>query len=191
MIVCRRKFLRLSGAFVSTAGLSLTAPALAAPALVGLKKLNVRTLSFDCTNTGEQLNDVDYWVDGQYVPDALADINDALRDYRTDEVYPIAPKLLDLMYEIGCKLDTDCRFELTSGYRSPETNASLHELDSGVASNSLHMKGQAADISLPGRELRDLYDAALGLRIGGVGYYPDPDDDFVHIDIGRVRRWEG
>ncbi len=53
------------------------------------------------------------------------------------------------------------------------------------------MKGQAADISLPGRELRDLYDAALGLRIGGVGYYPDPDDDFVHIDIGRVRRWEG
>jgi len=78
---------------------------------------------------------------------------------------------------------------LTSGYRSPETNAELHELDSGVASNSLHMKGQAADITLPGRPLRTVYESALAMRIGGVGYYPD--DDFLHVDIGRVRRWEG
>ncbi|HXJ00558.1 MAG TPA: DUF882 domain-containing protein [Micropepsaceae bacterium] len=191
MRISRRRFLRIGGgaAFVSVTGLA--APALAAPALVGLKQLNVRTLSFDCTNTGEQLNDVDYWVEGKYDPDALDDINDALRDYRTDEVHPIATKLLDLLFELGTKLETDCRFELTSGYRSPETNAALHELDSGVASNSLHMKGQAADITLPGRSLHAVYEMALAMRMGGVGYYPDPDDDFVHIDIGRVRRWEG
>jgi uncharacterized protein YcbK (DUF882 family) len=94
------------------------------------------------------------------------------RDYRTDEVYPIATRLLDLLYRLGRSLDTDCRFELTSGYRSPETNAALHELDAGVASNSLHMKGQAADITLPGRSLKQLHEAALAMRLGGVGYYP-------------------
>ena len=188
MRISRRKFLRIgsgaSFALVSTR-------VFAAPALVGLKPLNVRTLSFDCTNTGEQLNDVDYWIEGQYVPDALCEIDDALRDYRNDEVYPIATRLLDLMHQLGRKLETDCRFELTSGYRSPETNAALHELDAGVASNSLHMKGEAADITLPGRSLAQLHEAALALRLGGVGYYPAPEDDFLHVDIGRVRRWQG
>jgi uncharacterized protein YcbK (DUF882 family) len=37
--------------------------------------------------------------------------------------------------------------------------------------------------------LRKLYEAALAMRVGGVGYYPD--DDFLHVDIGHVRRWEG
>ena len=175
----------------SAAAWRSTTPALAAPALVGLKNLAVRTLSFDCTNAGETLNAVDYWVEGKYVPDALAEINNAMRDYRTGEVYPIATNLLDLLYQLGRRLDTDCQFELTSGYRSSETNANLHELDSGVATNSLHMTGQAADISLPGRPLRSVYETALAMRLGGVGYYPDPEDDFLHVDVGRVRRWEG
>ena len=188
MRISRRKFLRLGGA----ASLALVSTrVLAAPALIGVRELNVRTLSFDCTNTGEQLNKVDYWVEGEYVPDALDEIDDALRDYRNDEIYPIATKLLDLLHQLGKNLDTDCRFELTSGYRSPETNAALHELDSGVASDSLHMKGQAADITLPGRSLKQLYEAALALRLGGVGYYPAEEDDFVHVDIGRFRRWQG
>ncbi len=190
MSISRRGLLGMSGAaLVCATSVSFTARAHAAPALVGLKELNVRTLSFDCTNTGEYLNAVDYWIEGKYVPDALAEIDDALRDYRSDEVYPIATHLLDLLYQIGRTLDTDCQFELTSGYRSPETNAELHELDAGVAANSLHMKGQAADITLPGRPLRKVYEAALAMRVGGVGYYPD--DDFLHVDVGRVRRWEG
>lgn len=191
MGVSRRKLLGAGLAFASVSALSWAAPALASPALVGLKKLNIRTLSFDCTNTGEQLDEVDYWVEGEYVPDALAQIDEALRDYRSDEVFPISTHLLDLLHELGRRLDTDCRFELTSGYRSPETNAMLHELDSGVAADSLHMKGMAADITLPGRPLHKLYETALGLRLGGVGYYPAPCDDFLHVDVGRVRRWEG
>ena len=51
------------------------------------------------------------------------------------------------------------------------------------------MKGQAADITLPGRPLRRLYEAALAMQLGGVGYYPD--DNFIHVDVGRVRRWQG
>lgn len=180
-----------AAAVLSAGSMSFGTAAVAAPSLAGRRKLAVRTLSFDCTNTGEQLFGVDYWVEGEYVPGALSDINWALRDYRTDEVYPIATNLLDLLHQLGTRLETGCRFELTSGYRSPETNAALHELDAGVASNSLHMKGQAADISVPGRLLRKVYETALAMRLGGVGYYPDPDDDFIHVDVGRVRHWLG
>jgi uncharacterized protein YcbK (DUF882 family) len=177
------------GALVSAIASGLRTQAIAAPALVGLKRLNVRRLSFNCTNAGEELSSVDYWIEGTYVPEALAEINWALRDYRTGDVHPIAPPLLDLLYQLGRALDTDCSFELTSGYRSPRTNAALHELDSGVAINSLHMKGQAADITLPGRPLAEVYKTALAMGLGGVGYYPH--DNFLHVDIGRVRRWEG
>ncbi len=111
----------------------------------------------------------------------------ALRDWRADEVLPIEPKLLDVLYQLGRRLETNCRFELISGYRSPQTNAILRAADAGVASNSLHMKGWAADVSLPGRPLEQVHEAALALKMGGVGYYPDAD--FVHIDVGRVRRW--
>ena len=188
MRMSRRHVLTIgAGAAVAT----LASPVIAAPALVGLRKTRVRTLTFDCTNSGEQLIGVDYWVDGEYVPDALDEINWALRDYRNNEIYPISTHLLDQLYELGTRLDTDCSFELTSGYRSPETNEALHELDPGVAANSLHMQGMAADITLPGRPLRKLYETALAMRLGGVGYYPDPDDDFVHVDVGRVRRWVG
>lgn len=193
MRVSRRQVLSIggAGALLSAGSISFATRAVAAPSLIGLRKLAVRTLSFDCTNAGAQLKRVDYWVEGEYIPGALSDINWAFRDYRTGEVYPISTDLLDLLYQLGTFLETDCRFELTSGYRSPETNAALHELDAGVSSNSLHMKGQAADISVPGRPLHNAYETALAMRLGGVGYYPDPDDDFIHVDIGRVRHWVG
>jgi uncharacterized protein YcbK (DUF882 family) len=190
MDVSRRAMLRLSGgALASAVALSVAAPVLAAPAIVGLKKLNARTLSFDGYNTGEQMKAVTYWADGAYIPDALAEIDNAMRDWRTDEVSPIEPKVLDVLFEIGSALETDCQFELISGYRSPKTNAMLHKIDPEVATDSLHMKGLATDISLPGRPLRKLYETALALRMGGVGYYPD--SDFIHVDVGRVRRWVG
>jgi uncharacterized protein YcbK (DUF882 family) len=78
-------------------------------------------------------------------------------------------------------------FHVISGYRSPKTNAALHQNSSGVAKKSLHMQGKAIDIRLPGRKLHDLRKAALDLQLGGVGYYSK--SDFVHIDTGRVRHW--
>ena len=78
---------------------------------------------------------------------------------------------------------------MISGYRSPQTNAGLHEKSSGVASKSLHMEGMAMDVRLPGRALAKLHDAAIALGQGGVGIYPT--SDFVHVDVGRVRRWKG
>ena len=49
------------------------------------------------------------------------------------------------------------------------------------------MQAMAIDIRVPGIPTVQLRDAALALRRGGVGYYAA--SDFVHVDVGRVRRW--
>jgi uncharacterized protein YcbK (DUF882 family) len=182
MTLKRRELLR--GGLVTAAG-SLALPALPAFAF---PEANARRLGFNHLHTGETL-DVVYWEDGAYVPDALMAVNHVLRDWRTDTVHEIEPRLLDLLVALQGRLDKSERFDVICGYRSPATNAMLHERSAEVATHSLHMVGQAIDIRLPGVELANLRDAALNLAVGGVGYYPA--SDFVHVDIGRVRRWDG
>jgi uncharacterized protein YcbK (DUF882 family) len=145
-----------------------------------------RSLSLLNLHTGERLK-ATYFEGGQYVSDTLAAVNQVLRDFRTGDVHPIAPGLLDLVNALQARLDTTETVHVISGYRSPHTNEMLHERSSGVASHSLHMVGEAMDIRIPGVQLTHLRDAALGLRRGGVGYYAA--SDFVHVDVGRVRRW--
>ena len=43
------------------------------------------------------------------------------------------------------------------------------------------------DIRLPGTDLAYLRKAALSMRAGGVGYYPQAN--FLHVDTGRFRTW--
>lgn len=145
-----------------------------------------RSLSFYNLHTTERLATV-YWADGHYIRESLADINRLLRDYRNEEIYEIAPRLLDTLCELRFRLETTEPFELISGYRSPRTNAMLRSQGHGVAENSLHTKGMAADIRVPGRSLALLRRTAISLKAGGVGYYPD--SQFVHVDVGRVRAW--
>lgn len=120
---------------------------------------------------------------------ALASLNHFLRDWRRDEIRPIDPRLFDLMAIIADRLGRPPRFEIISGYRSPETNAMLRRAGGGAAKRSLHMVGRAIDLRLEGTRLHDLRDAALQLGAGGVGYYPK--SQFVHIDTGKVRAWSG
>jgi uncharacterized protein YcbK (DUF882 family) len=166
-----------------TASLALAGASVAGRALADIP---VRALSLHNLHTGESL-EAAYWQAGAYVPQALSAFDHLLRDHRTGDVHPMAPHLLDLVNVLGRKLETRQTVQIISGYRSPQTNASLHEASSGVATHSLHMLGQAMDIRIPGVELSHLRDAALSLGLGGVGYYPG--SDFVHVDIGRVRRW--
>jgi len=167
-------------------GLAGAATLLATPALAALPKRGARSLSFHHLHTGENLR-VDYWVDGGYVPGALASLNHLLRDFRTQRQVEIDPKLFDLLYALRRRLDTAAPFRIISGYRSPATNAMLHRVSGGVASHSLHMDGMAIDISLANRGTAEVYRAARSLKAGGVGYYPK--SGFVHVDTGRVRYW--
>ena len=146
----------------------------------------VRTLRLRSLHTGERLSAV-YRRNGRLVAGNLARIDRILRDHRTGEVLPIALALLDLVHELARTLSYDRPIAVISGYRSPATNAMLAARGRGVARNSYHIRGMALDIRMPGVALAELRDAALSLRRGGVGYYPD--SDFVHVDIGPVRSW--
>jgi len=178
----RRHFLK----FATATTAALVAPA----ALARVAPAGERTLKLYNLHTGEHMS-ATYWVDGLYVPDEMAAINHILRDYRTDEVRHMDRRLFDLLYTLQQRTlpGTGKRgaFHVISGYRSPKTNRSLSRMSSGVAKHSLHTKGQAIDIRLPGVELKHLRQAALQLRAGGVGYYPR--SNFVHVDTGRPRFW--
>jgi uncharacterized protein YcbK (DUF882 family) len=182
MNIGRRAFLRNgTGALLATASGIVPAMALA-PAMTP------RMLALRNLHTGDKVK-IDYWANGSYQPTALAKLNHALRDWRNNEVHPIDPKLFDLVHTLQGNLQSDAEVEIISGYRSPVTNAAMHAHSSGVAAKSLHMKGMAMDIRIPGQALDKLHNAALKMAWGGVGYYPT--SDFVHVDVGRVRKWNG
>ena len=172
----RRNLLRGAIGLVGTAAVGGPALATAAP----------RSLAVVNLHTGEKLK-ATYWEAGRYLPDALSAMNRVLRDHRTGEVHEMAPSLLDLVSTLRERLDTSETVQIISGYRSPKSNAALHAQSSGVATRSLHMQGQALDIRIAGIDLTRLRDAALAMKAGGVGFYPG--SNFVHVDIGRVRRW--
>ncbi len=173
----RRQFLTFSSAAATAA--------LACPALARAHGRD-RAIAFYNLHTGESLRTV-YRVAGHYVADGLREINHALRDFRTGEVRPIDPKLIDLLHRLHGLLGSSEPYHLVSGYRSPKTNAMLRRRGAGVARRSYHMRGMAVDVALPDIRLAGLHRAALSLRAGGVGYYPDAG--FVHVDTGRVRAW--
>ena len=122
------------------AGAALVATAAASPALASINRnagnADFRALAFDNLHTGEKLK-IDYWVEGNYVPEALHDINHLLRDYRNGEVHVIDPKLLDLLNHLHGGLGSNAPFEVISGYRSPATNAMLQDRKS-TRLNSSH-----------------------------------------------------
>ncbi|MGE5241350.1 MAG: DUF882 domain-containing protein [Bacteroidota bacterium] len=181
----RRKFLKFSlgmgAGLAATPALARVAPRVELPPATG-----ERVLSFYNTHTGEHTR-ATYWADGEYVTSELTALDRLLRDFRNGEVAVIDRRLFDILYNLQQLTAASGTFQVISGYRSPATNAQLRAHSSGVARNSLHMRGQAIDIRLTGVELRDLHRAALALRAGGVGYYPS--SDFVHVDTGRVRAW--
>lgn len=149
---------------------------------------SARSLAFNHTHTGEKVSLV-YRIGDNYVPEGLSRLATLMRDFRSGEVHPIDPALLDVLWQTQQNLRSTSPFEIISAYRSPKTNAMLRgrSVHTGVAKNSMHLTGQAIDIRLPGIPLADVRDAALDLKRGGVGYYAD--SGFVHLDTGRVRRW--
>ena len=144
-------------------------------------------LRFYHTHTGEQL-DVVYKQRASYSPVALAELDHFLRDHRTGDVHHYDPRLFDLLYELMEAADRPgAQINVVCGYRTPWSNAYLRSHGHGVALHSLHMQAMAIDIRLPGTSTAKLRDLALALHEGGVGYYAN--SDFVHVDVGRVRRW--
>lgn len=121
---------------------------------------------------------------------ALTGLNHLLRDHRNNQSHEIDPRLFDQLHDLALAAKCDPRFEIISGYRSPESNDKMSARPgSGVARKSLHMQGRALDLRLKHCTCSDLRDLALAAKQGGVGYYRR--SDFVHIDTGTFRTWVG
>lgn len=185
----RRSFLGIGAA--SLCGLMV--PALATPASAanfksGVIENGARRLTFRNTHTGESFSGV-YRVGDKYLPDAFKQINMVLRDFRTDQVYPMDPRVIDIIFAVHRMTGQSRPFEIISGYRSPKTNNMLRGRSrrSGVAKKSLHMQGKAIDLRMEDFSTKRLRDLAASVRAGGVGYYSK--SNFVHIDSGDVRTW--
>jgi len=149
---------------------------------------DIRRVRMYSGRTGESMDTI-YWIEGEYIPEVLKEVNHFMRDWRNDEIVKIDPRNLDIVAAAHRLLDVSEPYMLLSGYRSPATNAMLRSHSRGVARNSLHMKGQAADLRLKSRNVSQMARAAETCGAGGVGHYYK--SNFVHMDCGPVRTWGG
>jgi uncharacterized protein YcbK (DUF882 family) len=147
---------------------------------------DIRRIRMYSGRTGERI-DMIYWIEGQYIKDAVKEVNFFMRDWRTNGVKSMDLRTVDIMAASHNLLDATEPYMLLSGYRSPKTNAMLRSRSGGVAKNSLHMKGKAADLRLNSRSVSQISKAAIACRGGGVGRYSG--SNFVHMDCGVVRSW--
>jgi uncharacterized protein YcbK (DUF882 family) len=139
------------------------------------------------THTQERI-DIVYRRGDDYIPSAILQLDRFLRDHRTGNVIELDRRVFDLLHDLTAAAGRpDAEINIVCGYRTPWSNDFLRRTTVGVASNSLHMAGEAVDIRIPGMPTAELRNVALSLHRGGVGYYPE--SAFVHVDVGRVRRW--
>ncbi|MEL6646201.1 MAG: DUF882 domain-containing protein [Pseudomonadota bacterium] len=147
---------------------------------------DIRRIKMTSVRTGESIDTI-YWIEGDYIRDAVKEINYFMRDWRTDDVHKIDLRTIDIMAASHNMLDATEPYTLLSGYRSPATNALLRSRSRGVAKNSRHLLGQAADLQLKSRSVSQMFRAAKACKGGGVGRYSR--SNFVHMDCGPVRTW--
>lgn len=182
LMLYRRDVMKMGlGAFVAS-----VVPLVSARVAVAAGENGVRHISFRHAHTGETFSGV-YRVGDKYLPEAFERLNYVMRDFRTNEIFPMDPHAVDIISSIQARTKSGKPMDVLSGYRSPTTNNMLRHETRGVAKNSFHMYGQAIDFRMPGYNTGKLRKLACGMKAGGVGYYPR--SDFVHVDTGKIRTW--
>jgi len=178
----RKSIFAAALALFTATGLSAAAPDNPAPSAAAVYRLHLYHL-----HTGESI-DVVYRIGDRYIPDAVAQLDHFLRDHRTGDVKDYDVREFDLLHDLMARLGhPDGVIDIVCGYRTPWSNNYLREHGHGVALHSQHMEAKAIDIRIPGVPTAEVRDTALAMQRGGVGYYAQ--SDFVHVDVGRVRRW--
>jgi uncharacterized protein YcbK (DUF882 family) len=147
---------------------------------------DIRRIRMYSGRTGERIDTI-YWIEGDYIAEAVREISLFMRDWRNGQAVAMDTRTIDIMTAAHNLLEVNEPYMLLSGYRSPQTNSMLRANSSGVARNSLHMRGQAADLHLDSRSVNQIARAAMACNAGGVGRYSG--SDFVHMDCGDVRHW--
>ena len=158
-------------------------------AAADVAKLPERSIELFNTHTNETVSVV-FKRGDSYQDDALAALKNVLRDHRNGQSHEMDAGLYDQLYDLALAAKCESRYEIISGYRSPESNDKMSSRPgSGVARKSLHMQGRAMDVRLKNYSCEMLRDLALAAKRGGVGYYQR--SNFVHLDTGPFRSWVG
>lgn len=147
---------------------------------------DIRSIKMYSKRTGETFDSV-YWIEGEYIPEVHREINFFMRDWRQSEITDYDLRNIDVMAAARNLMGTDEAYQVVSGYRSKTTNDMLRRRNRGVARNSYHTMGMAADLKLRSRSVTQMASAAKVCRAGGVGKYSR--SNFVHMDCGPVRTW--
>ena len=176
----------LLGAFAATAVIAAPTCSSAFGLLRGAG--DIRRIRMYSGRTGESLDSI-YWIEGEYIPEVLKEVNHFMRDWRSNEVIAIDPRNLDILAASHRLMDVSEPYMMLSGYRTAATNAMLRSKSRRVAKNSLHIVGKAADLRLKSRSVGQMAAAAEACASGGVGRYSR--SNFVHMDCGPVRHWGG
>lgn len=170
----RRVFLTQSCASIAVFGIGLATPALA---------LSTPRIGIQCAHTGRYCQ---LFTDGTNLSGTDAKLfENVSRDWRTGQKHTMDIQLLRILIGIRQKSGSDENFTLISGYRSKKTNRSIK----GTAKNSYHLVGRALDLRRSDLTTSELFEIATSLRAGGVGFYPQAHNKFVHVDTGPVRTW--
>lgn len=176
----------LLGAFAATALIAAPTYTKAFGVLKGSG--DIRRIRMYSGRTGEAMDTI-YWIEGEYIPEVVKEINHFMRDWRSDDTTAMDMRTIDIMAASHRLMEVSEPYTLLSGYRNAATNAMLRSKSRGVAKNSLHMVGQAADLRLSSRSVGQMAKAAAACSAGGVGKYSR--SNFVHMDCGPVRNWGG
>lgn len=187
-----RQFLAWALIAVLCAGTLLVAPKVEAAKKKDWRQVLLdrdRWLSLERGSTGEKAVFRYYRYGVGFESRGYAIANLLLRDVESGVTTKMDARLIDLLYLMQAWLRVNNlphHIIINSGYRTPEYNARVK----GSAKNSEHVKGTAADIRIPGLKVEDLNRLALAIGVGGVGFYPDRLG-FIHVDVGRIRKWKG
>lgn len=157
-----------------------------APSIAQARASFRRTLDVRNDRTGDRFKGA-YFGDGLYEPEAMAELDHLMRDFRAEESIMMDVRLYDIFAALQDNLDTSEPLVITSGYRTRGTNDKLRKRNKWAAKNSLHIPGMAADLKVKGVESRRLVRTATSLNMGGVGSYGGRS--FIHVDVGAVRTW--
>ena len=180
--------------------LGVVVPAFRARALVALLGLAMsgmaatgasaesRTISMYHIHTKERIT-ITYWKDGHFIPSALRKLNWFLRDWRKRRAVHMDPRTIDLIWKLHADLRSKKPVYIICGHRSAATNAMLRRIGRHVARRSRHITGQAIDFRFPDVPNWKVRNLALAYGLGGVGYYGEGRNGFIHADSGSVRHW--
>ena len=135
--------------------------------------------------TGESLDTI-YFVDGQYVPEALNEISYFMRDWRQNKMMKYDAHNVD---NLAATLAADGhRRALPDDLRLPHAADQPRCSRAPPATPTTSARWPPTS-GCKSRSVKQISGAAFACNGGGVGIYNR--SNFVHMDCGPVRSWHG